>query len=121
MGKIILIICSPPFQSDLTDKALKIADAALIRGHQVSIFLFMDGVYNMLATQNGEHFGVETSADRLKSLMSKGAVVSCCNLCKDLRGITESMMVEGINSSGISLINDEMDETNVVLSFIGGQ
>lgn len=120
LGKILLIICDPPFQSDRVDKALKIADAALDKGHQVSIFLFMDGVYNMLVTQNGEHFRIESSADRLKGLMDKGADISCCNLCKELRGIEEHMMVEGVTPLGVSWMNDEMEDTNVVISFAGG-
>ena len=119
LGKILLIICDPPFQSDRVDKAYKIADAALEKGHQVSIFLFMDGVYNMLTTQNGEHFRMETSADRLNRLMDKGAVISCCNLCKDLRGIEDHMMVDVITPQGVSWMNDEMEDTNVVISFSG--
>lgn len=120
MGKILLIICDPPFQSDRVDKAIKIANAALMKGHQVSIFLFMDGVYNMLTTQNDEHFKIQTSSNRLKSLMEKGARISCCKLCKELRGIEDYLMLEGVTPLGVSWINEEMEDTNVVISFTGG-
>ena len=120
MGKILFIICDTPFQSDRVDKAIKMADAALSKEHQVSIFLFMDGVYNMLTTQNGEHFKIQPIFKRLKNLMKKGATVSCCKLCKELRGIEENLILEGVNPTGVSWLNEEIEDTNVVISFTGG-
>jgi tRNA 2-thiouridine synthesizing protein D len=119
MGKLLLILCETPFQSENVDHAIQIAEKALEKGHEVSIFLFMDGVYNMIKTQNGNHFNLQTVSSQLQRLLARGAEITCCRLCKELRGLNEEMTPEGIRTIGIGELNDEISDADVVLSFTG--
>ncbi|RLI33385.1 sulfur reduction protein DsrE, partial [Candidatus Bathyarchaeota archaeon] len=46
MKKLLIILCETPFHSDKVDQTINIAEAAISKKHEVSVFLFMDGVYN---------------------------------------------------------------------------
>lgn len=119
MKKILIILCETPFHSDKVDQSIKIAEAAIKLDNTVSVFLFMDGVYNMTLTQDGAPFKMQSVAHRLQGLMDKGVEVYCCKLCKILRGITDEMMSPDIQASGIAELNDLIAEADSVISFMG--
>ena len=119
MKKLLIILCETPFHSDKVDLSIKIAEAAINGKHAVSIFLFMDGVYNMVSTQDGEPFRIQSVSQRLQDLMDKGVSVYCCKLCKILRGITDDMIHPNIQATGIAELNDLMDDADAVISFMG--
>jgi sulfur relay (sulfurtransferase) complex TusBCD TusD component (DsrE family) len=119
MGSLLIILCDTPFQSDRVNHALKIADVALKMNHEVSIFLFMDGVYNMLKTQDGSLFKILATSQRLSDLIVKGAKIYSCKACKILRGIEDSLIPNGIQVSGISELNDLIEDADAVISFMG--
>jgi len=119
LGKLLIILSDPPFQSERVEHALRIANTALDKGHRVSFYLLMDGVYNIITSQKGEAFRVMPISERLKELMVKGTRVTCCKLCMELRGLEESMIPEGVIVGGISDLNDEISEADSVLSFMG--
>ena len=51
-GKTLgILIFSTPYGSESTDTAIKLAEAALEMGHQVSIFAHGDGVHGFTAGQ----------------------------------------------------------------------
>ena len=117
MGKLLMVLSLTPFQSERVDHALNIASVSLDNGNEVTIFLFMDGVYNMTKTQKGEVFKVKPTSQRLVELMGKGAEVTCCRLCKELRGLEDLMIPEGIEIKGVSYLNDAITEADSVISF----
>ena len=119
MSHLLIVLGETPFQSDKTDISFKIADATLKQGHELSMFLFMDGVYNMINTQNGEPFKVIPSSKKLGDLIEKGAKIYSCKLCMMLRGIEESLMQDSIEASGIAELNDLIGVSDAVLSFMG--
>jgi sulfur relay (sulfurtransferase) complex TusBCD TusD component (DsrE family) len=119
MKKLLIILCATPFHSDKVDQTIKISDAAINNKHEVSIFLFMDGVYNMTLTQDGAPFKIQSVSQRLQDLIEKGAAVYCCKLCKILRGITDEMISPDIQASGIAELNDLIAEADAVISFMG--
>lgn len=51
MAKLLIILCDTPFQSERVEHSLNIAEVALSKGHEVSFYLFMDGVYNLMTSQ----------------------------------------------------------------------
>lgn len=117
MGNLLIVLGETPFHSDKTEKAFKIAEAALRLGHELSFFLFMDGIYNIINSQNGEPFKVIPNSRRLEEMMKKGAMIFCCKLCMILRGIDDSLIPKGISVSGISELNDLISSSDAVLSF----
>lgn len=119
MAKLLIILCDTPFQSERVDHALSIAETALDKGHQVSFYLFMDGVYNIVKSQKGEAYRTRPISERFMDLIVRGAKVTCCRLCMDLRGLEEEMIPEGVITGGFSDLDDEIGEADAVLSFTG--
>jgi sulfur relay (sulfurtransferase) complex TusBCD TusD component (DsrE family) len=119
MKKLLIILCETPFHSDKVDQTIKIAEAAISKKHEVSVFLFMDGVYNMTSTQDGAPFKIQSVSQRLQDLINKGAAVYCCKLCTILRGITEDIAPSNIQATGVAELNDLIAEADAVISFMG--
>lgn len=119
MGKLLIILCDTPFQSERVDHALRVAEAAIERGHNVSFYLLMDGIYNLIMSQSGEAFRLIPISRRFKELMLKGVKVTCCKLCMDLRGIEKTLIPEGAVAGKISDLSEEISEADSVLSFTG--
>ena len=119
MGRMLILLCESPFQHEAVDHALEITKAALAKGHQVDVFLMMDGVYNPLMAQSGEPFHVDSVSHRVKELMAAGAKFSGCRGCMELRGLTEKDIPEGMDIGGIFDLSESLAEADVVLSFTG--
>ena len=117
--KISIILAETPFHSDKVEQCIKIAEAALGKKHSVSLFLFMDGVYNLILSQDGEPFKIESVSSRLQRLIADGAEIYCCRLCKTLRGITDDMISSSVQVTGISELNDLISYSDAVISFTG--
>ena len=114
MGKLLIFLCDSPFQHESVDHSVEIVKKALDKGHKVSIYLMMDGVYNPLITQSGEPFHVESVSERLGELLSKGAKISGCRVCMELRGVNEKNIPIGID------ISEMVGDADVVLNMVGG-
>lgn len=119
MGRMLILLCESPFQHEAVDHALEITKAAQAKGHQVDVYLMMDGVYNPLVTQSGEPFHVDSVSHRVKELMEAGAKFSGCRVCMELRGVTEKDIPEGMDIGGIFDLSESLAEADVVLSFTG--
>lgn len=64
------------------------ASAALNRSDGVTIFLYMDGVYNALATEDFASMQ-KLPKDYLDSLLDHGANIYACVTCTDNRGLED--------------------------------
>jgi len=120
VGKLVVIVSYTPFYSELSGLSLNIARTALKKGHKVTLFLFMDGVYNALNTQRGDLFKVESVNKILGELSDLKAKIIVCKLCSELRGVNESLIVSVAEATGVAELNDELLDADSVLSFIGG-
>lgn len=117
--KLLIVLCETPFHSDKVDLSIKIAETTIKNNHAASIFLFMDGVYNMISSQDGEPFKIKSVSQRLQDLLDMGVDIYCCKLCKILRGITDDMISPNIQATGIAELNDLIDDADAVISFTG--
>jgi sulfur relay (sulfurtransferase) complex TusBCD TusD component (DsrE family) len=120
LGKLLIFLCDSPFQHESVDHSVEIGKKALDKGHKVSIYLMMDGVYNPLITQSGEPFHVESVSERLGELLSKGAKISGCRVCMELRGVNEKNIPIGIDIGGIFDFSEMVGDADVVLNMVGG-
>jgi sulfur relay (sulfurtransferase) complex TusBCD TusD component (DsrE family) len=116
---MMILLCETPFQNDAVDQALEISKTALDKGHEVDIYMMMDGVYGPVNTQSGEPFHMESASDRFKELVALGASISGCRVCMELRGVTQEMLPEGIDIGGIFDLGEMLAEADVVLSMTG--
>jgi sulfur relay (sulfurtransferase) complex TusBCD TusD component (DsrE family) len=71
--RITLCLNTSPYSHENTYTALKIAEAALEKGHETHLVASADGVYNFLKGQKGK--GLPHAAESFQSLMEKGLKV----------------------------------------------
>jgi sulfur relay (sulfurtransferase) complex TusBCD TusD component (DsrE family) len=119
LGKLLIILGISPFQHELVGHCFRLARAAVEEGHNCTLFLFMDGVYNLLNTQNGDVFKVKTTNDEIDELMKLGVKVICCKLCSELRGVVGQLKSQEVQAKGLGELNDELMDADALLSFLG--
>ena len=119
MGKMLILLCDSPFQNESVNNTLALTKAALDQGHEVDIYLMMDGVYNPLTKQSGEPFHMESISDQMKKIIQMGALVSGCRVCMELRGVVREDLPEGVDIGGIFDLSEGIAEADVVISVTG--
>ena len=117
MGLLTLLLCDSPYQHESVDEAIDIAQEALNQGHQVHMFLMMDGVNTAHLKQIGEPLGVEAPSTRLTELIQDGAQVFCSRVCMELRGISEEEIPNGVEVSGLFDLSESIAGSDTVLTF----
>jgi uncharacterized protein involved in oxidation of intracellular sulfur len=112
-------LCDSPFQNESVEKVIQISLSAIKKGIKVNIFLMMDGVYNPLIFQSGESFNIQSISEQLQNLISKGAKITVCGSCLELRGIKKDMLPKGVDAGSLFDLSDMITESNVILNFVG--
>jgi len=101
MSKIGFLLTGGPFQYQHWETAFNIGEAALDKGHEVQLFLYLDGVYNPIKHQTFPDLPVMPK-DRLATLVEKGAKVIACGICVNARGLEKGKeYIEGIIVGGL--------------------
>ena len=118
MKNLLIVLCLSPFQHELVDHTINITKATIKKEHKVSIFLFMDGVYNIMDTQEGEPFKLTPYYEQFKELTKLGVNIKICKLCKMLRGINDELIPNKIEAEGIAELNELILKSDKVISFI---
>ncbi|WP_041083074.1 DsrE/DsrF/TusD sulfur relay family protein [Thermotoga profunda] len=99
--KITIQVMTPPYTYEDLDTAIKMAQAAVEKGHEVDLFLFADSV--LCINKNVKPIRIDRNIpQKLKELIETGKVkVDICGICMDYRGITTDMIIEGAKPSGL--------------------
>jgi sulfur relay (sulfurtransferase) complex TusBCD TusD component (DsrE family) len=114
---LLIILCDSPFQYESAELAYEMALATLRKKNSVNIFLTMDGVYNAVTYQSGAPFHMRSISEKLTELIEKGANVTACKLCMELRGVKEDMLPEGLVVGGIFDLSEMVFDSDVILNF----
>jgi tRNA 2-thiouridine synthesizing protein D len=117
----LLFLCESPFQHESAEQVYDIAEAALKKGHKISVFVMMDGVYNPVISQNGAPFNTVSISEKISILLKKGVKIAACRVCMELRGVDEKMYPEGVIAGGLFDLSEMIAGSNVVLNFNGRQ
>jgi len=116
MGKLLIVLFSPPWQSQNTDTVFELAKAAVEMGHEVTIFCDVDAVYNLIAKQILP--GQSTPASKLAQLIEKGARVLACRESARLRGLdVKKESIPGVVESSLGKLAELMGEADRVVAF----
>ncbi len=100
MGKIVFISKESPYQQEKTTTLINMALAALEEGHQVVIFMYMDGVYGPFREQHLKKG--KTISKYFSELIEKGAEIHLCSECVNTRGLKEDRdFIKGVNIGGL--------------------
>jgi len=84
-----LLTTSPEHQNSHT--VFRMIEALLAAGHQVSLFLMDDGIYNIVRVDSPN-----SPSAHLEKLMKEGLAVSLCTQSAEGRGIFEADALPGI-------------------------
>jgi len=116
MGKLLVILFSPPMQSQNTDTVYELARAAVEMGHEVTVFCDIDATYNLLATQILAD--KTTPASKISQLIKKGVHVLACRESARLRGIDVPRgLIEGVVESSLGKLAELMEEHDRIVAF----
>ena len=93
MGELTILLLAGTMMSTSPYKALKLAEAALERGHRVNLFCYGEGVTALRAKQAPKAF--PNIAEMASALIGRGMAVAACRTCCAARGIEEGDVVPG--------------------------
>jgi len=101
-----IILTGGPYQTERWETACDLASAALDRKDSVTLFLFVDGVYNALATQKFPAIEKVPNA-YFKSLIERGATIYACEVCTNNRGLEEGKdFLPGVKVQGAVVVSN---------------
>lgn len=110
MAKIGILLTTGPWQFQNWETAAHIAEAALDRGHEVSFFLYLDGVFNPIKLQALRGYEVMPK-DHFSHLLSRGAKISACIICINARGLADGRdYIDGVKVGALKLFADMVSE-----------
>jgi len=116
LGKLLIVLFSPPLQVQNTDTVFEFSKAAIEEGHEVTIFCDTDAVYNLLASQVLPD--QVTPASKIAQLIGRGVHVLACRESARLRGIdTKKALIKGVVESSLGKLAQLMDESDRVVAF----
>ncbi len=93
MGELTILLTTGAMMTTGPYKALKLAEAAIDRGHQVNLFCYGEGVTILNAKQAPKNF--PDLARMTTRLMARGLRVAACRTCSIARGYAPEDLVEG--------------------------
>ncbi|MDG6901407.1 MAG: DsrE family protein [Nitrososphaerota archaeon] len=111
-----IVLTWGPYQTARWETAYQISNAALDRQDKVTIFLFMDGVYNILSTERFPAME-KVPKDYFGALIQKGATVYACEVCTNNRGLEEGReFLQGVKISGAVIVSDMVGTCDRVIT-----
>lgn len=99
MSKILFVLNDPPYGTERSYNALRLADAlSKAEGEEVKMFLVGDAA---LCAKSGQKVpeGFYNIQLMLGKVLRSGAAVGVCGTCMDARGIADTELAEGTHRS----------------------
>ncbi len=113
--KIGFLLNTGPYTFENTNTVIRLARAALKKGHQCSIFLFVDGIIN--ANKDILSPGETSISEHLKELAAEGVTIRICGECSKYRGQRRDGVVEGSRQAGVGALAEIMGSSDRFLVF----
>lgn len=116
MAKIGFLLTLGPYQFENWETACNIANAALNKGHEVQMFLYLDGVYNPIKFQTFPDMPT-VPKDRFEELVKKGAKIIACGVCVNARGLEKGKdYIEGVVVGGLPDFAEIVSEVDSLIT-----
>jgi sulfur relay (sulfurtransferase) complex TusBCD TusD component (DsrE family) len=116
MGKLLLILFSPPTQLQNTVIVYELSKAAVEMRHEVTVFFDADATHNLVASQAVP--SRTTAASRIADLIKRGVRVLACRESARLRGIdTKKDLIHGVVESSLGELSDLMGKHDRIVAF----
>jgi uncharacterized protein involved in oxidation of intracellular sulfur len=117
MSRTLFVLNDPPYGTERTYNALRLAGALSKRGgEQVHVFLFGDAAASAKRGQHvpGGYYNVETM---LHGVAKQGVEIGVCGSCMEARGLEEADLLEGAHKSSLAQLADWTQWAERVLVF----
>jgi uncharacterized protein involved in oxidation of intracellular sulfur len=115
--KVLLILNKPPYGSDETHNAVRLANALVRRADaEVTMFLMGDAVTCAVAGQKTPD-GYYTLERMLNSFDRHGGQIACCGTCLDARGLTKEHLIAAAHTSTLGKLAEWVAGADQVLTF----
>ena len=105
-----------PYTYQNSDTALKIAESALKKNHEVRIHLFVDGPINGSIHHYSNDKRIPLIYKQFENIRDMGAKITYCPTCGELRG-TKDHMIENSEPEGLASLGEFILEADKVLTF----
>ena len=117
MERVVVIINEAP-SSMRAWNGFRLSGALIGADMKVEVFLLNDGAFCALKGQNppDEIAGQNTGA-KIKELLGLGARIRLCAQCAQTRGISEGLVLEGVDWVSMVDLAKSIRESNKVVSF----
>jgi len=116
VGKLLIILFSPPWQSENTDTVYEFAKAAIEEGHEVTVFCDIDATYNLMASQIVPD--QPTPAGKITHLIEMGVKVLACAESARLRGIDlQNNLIKGAVRSSLGKLAEFVEKHDRIVAF----
>jgi len=116
MAKLLIILFSPPAQSQNIDTIYELSKAAVEMNHEVTVFCDIDATLNLLANQIS--VDKATPASKMAELIGKGVHVLACRESARLRGVNvKKDFIKGVGESSLGRLAELMEQHDRVVSF----
>ncbi|MDG7011811.1 MAG: DsrE family protein [Nitrososphaerota archaeon] len=110
-----ILLFTTPYSSENTSTAIKLAGAALRKGHSVTVFAYGDSVHNF--TKGQKATGITNAESEFRSLIGEGLKVHLCGTCLAFRGIGNESIMEGAEPSSMRNLCELIDDADRFVSF----
>ncbi len=119
MARLGILFFNGPYQAQASETVIKLAEAALDKGHEVRIFCYMDAVNALLENQK-QIEGIFNIEEGFREILNKGATIRLCNLCLLVRGTMKNCLkkecgdVKRAGTPDLAKIIEETDRLVVI-------
>lgn len=112
---LTIVLAGAPYGTERAFQALRLAEAALERGHRVNLFATGDGTYAALSGQSPA--GLPNIGEQLRALIERGLRVELCGSCLRFRGLAADRLVPGARPGSLKRLGGMLQEAGIVVSF----
>lgn len=115
--KFLLILNDPPYGSERTYNGLRLA-MALQKNKEATVLVFLMAD-SILAGMSGQATpdGYYNLERMLKSILAKDGIVRFCGSCADARGLTDSMLITGVERGSMQELASWVVDSDKTLVF----
>ena len=116
MCKLLIILFSPPWQSENTGTVYEFAKAAIEEGHEVTVFCDGDATYNLMASQILPD--QTTPVSKMAQLIKMSVKALICGESARLRGLDlQTNLVKGTVRSSLGKLSELMEQHDRIVAF----
>jgi len=115
MVKFAVMIFESPYGREKSYTALRFALTALNDGHEVTVILIQDGVFNGLKKQEPAEY--PNIQEYLEMAIDEGLNIIVCGVCCQARGIKQEDLLNNIKIVGMHEIVEACANADKVINF----